>query len=135
VSDFLRACPIAKHFLDDVVPLLGIALHGSHNCGESIFPKYFKNDPEKLAPYLKHMQSLHLTPSYEVCMRPSPEFGIPAYEGKEEIMAQAYQATCGPKGYVGKYNQVDIQGHWDLGEGRVKVRYENNIEITIDKSV
>lgn len=133
VSDFLRACPIAKYFLDDVVPLLGIALHGSHNCGESIFPKYLKNDTGKLAAHLAKMQSLYLTPSYEVCMRPSPEFGIPAYKGKEDIMAQAYQATSGPEGYVSKYNQVDILGHWDLGDGRVKVRYENNAEVTIDK--
>jgi hypothetical protein len=135
VKDFMRGCSIAKYFLDDVVPLIGIALHGSHNCGESIFPRYLKNDTEKLAPHLVKMQSLYLTPSYEVCMRPSPEFGIPAYKGKEEIMAQAYEYTFGTEGYVSKYNQIDIAGHWELASGQVKIRYDNGVEISTDQNL
>lgn len=135
VSDFLRGCPIARYFLDDIVPLLGIALHGSHNCGESVFPKSLHSGAEKLAAHLARMQGWYLTPSYEVCMRPSPEFGIPAYQGKEEAMARAYRATCGPEGYVARFNRIDIAGHWELADGLVRSRFVDGTEVVVNLDV
>ena len=36
VGSWLRNCAVGRHFLDRIVPLLGVALHGSIKCGESI---------------------------------------------------------------------------------------------------
>jgi hypothetical protein len=126
-ANFLRGCPIARYFLDDIVPLLGIALHGSHNCGESIAHKTPAGDKR-----MAELQSLYLAPSCEVCMRPSPEFGISSYHGKEEMMAEACAFAFGPDGYMTKLNQLDIEGRWELAPGVTKTRYSDGTEITVN---
>lgn len=133
VFDFLRGCPMARYFLDDVVPLIGIALHGSHNCGESISRNACGGG--QLARHLAKMQGLYLTPSFEVSMRFNPVFGIPTYQGNEEILANAYQFTCGEEGYVTKYNQSDVVGHWELAPGVTKTRYDSGVEVIVNQHV
>lgn len=128
-GSFLRACPIARYFLDDIVPLIGIALHGSHNCGASIAPGTPAGDHR-----LAELLSLYLAPTYEVCMRPSPEFGISSYRGKEELMADAYAFAFGPDGYMTRLNQLDIEGCWELAPGVNRTRYRGGIEVLVNRS-
>jgi hypothetical protein len=126
-ANFLRGCPIAKYFLDDIVPLLGIALHGSHNCGESIAQKTPAGDKR-----MAELQSLYLAPSYEVCTRRSPEFGIHPYKGKEAMMADSYAYAFGAEGYMTKFNQLDIEGRWELANGDIKTLYSDGTEVIVN---
>jgi hypothetical protein len=81
---------------------------------------------------MAELQSLYLAPSCEVCMRPSPEFGISSYHGKEEMMAEACAFAFGPDGYMTKLNQLDIEGRWELAPGVTKTRYSDGTEITVN---
>ncbi|MEI6788641.1 MAG: DUF5696 domain-containing protein [bacterium] len=124
-GNFLRTCAIGRYFLDRPVPMLGVALHGSHLCCESVGA----GNRERLL----EMLDLGLAPQYEVCMRPSPAFGIPAYAGKAEMLAEAYRFTFGAEGYMTRLGMLDIDGRWELAPGVSRTRYSNGTEVTVNR--
>lgn len=124
-GNFLRTCAIGRYFLDRPVPMLGVALHCSHLCCESVG----SSNRERLIELL----DLGLAPQYEVCMRPSPAFGIPAYAGKAAMLAEAYRFTFGPDGYMTRLGMLDIDGRWELAPGVSRTRYSNGTEVTVNR--
>ncbi len=123
---YLRNCGIGSYFLDRSVPMIGIALHGSHNCGESIGSA----DSHRLT----EMLDLGLTPQFEVCMRPSPAFGIPAYHLKAEALQNAYNFCFGNDGYMTKLLICDIDGRWEPAPGVSKTLYSNGTVVVVNFS-
>lgn len=126
---YLRRCAIGCHFLDRSVPLLGVALHGSHNCGESIGVPAGSTSRKRLL----EMLDLGLTPQYEVCMRPSPSFGIPAYAGQVDLLEEAYRFTAGPEGYLSRLGMLDVEGRWELAPGVSRTRYSDGTEVWVNR--
>ncbi|MBF0243950.1 MAG: hypothetical protein HQL31_01590 [Planctomycetes bacterium] len=124
VYPFLRACPVGQYFLDRTIPLIEIALHGSHQCGLRIGGK------EKML----HMIDFGLAPQMEVCIRPSPEFGIPTYESKAEMLQEAYAFTFGPGGYMNKFGKLDIVGRWELAPGVSRTLYSDGTAVLVNCS-
>lgn len=122
---YLRNCAIGRHFLDRVVPLTGIALHGSHNCGESIGAA----DNARLT----EMVDMGVSPQFEVCMRPSPSFGIPAYETKAAALQKAYAFSFGPDGYMTRLGMLDIDGRWEPVAGVSKTLYSDGTIVTVNR--
>jgi hypothetical protein len=129
LANFLRGRPIARYFFDEMVPLLGIALHGSHNCGTL---PWLKAKPGDLELHLGEMLGSALKPSAEVCRRPSPHFGIPTYAGKEEMLARTYAFFYGAEGVLSKLNGGDIEGRWEMAPGVSRTRYGNGTEVTVN---
>ncbi len=127
-SNFLRACPVARYFLDGVVPLLGIALHGSHHCGASILPKSCRNADR----HLLEMLDRGLSPAYEVAMRRSPEFGIPVYAERADIMEKAYRFAFGSDGYMTRLHRLDIEGRWQPAPGVSRTRYSDGTRVEVN---
>ncbi len=126
---YLRQCGIGRYFLDRSVPLLGVALHGSHNCGESIGPAKGASPRDRLL----EMLDLGLTPQYEVCMRPSPAFRIPAYPERAELLAEAYQYAFGPEGYMVRLGPLTIEGRWEPAPGVSRTRYSDGTEVLVNR--
>ncbi len=124
VYPFLRGCDVGQYLLDRVIPLVAIALHGSHQCGERVGER----------PDMLHNLDFGLSPQYEVCVRPSPEFGIPTYESKAEMLEQAYAFTYGPDGYMTRVGKSDIVGRWDLASGVTRTRYSDGQEVMVNQS-
>ncbi|MEI6520511.1 MAG: DUF5696 domain-containing protein [bacterium] len=125
-SGYLRNCGIGRYFLDRSVPMIGIALHGSHNCGESIGTA----DDNRLM----RMLDLGLTPQFEVCMRPSPAFGIPAYQTNAEFLQKAYSFAFGQDGYMTKLTKYDIDGRWEPAQDVSKTLYSNGTAVVVNFS-
>jgi hypothetical protein len=128
-GNFLRNCAVGRHFLDRSVPLLGVALHGSHNCGESVGPAKDSTPAARLLELL----DLGLVPQYEVCMRPSPAFGIPAYADRADMLAEAYRFAFGPEGYVPRLGRLDIEGRWEPAPGVSRTLYSDGTEVWINR--
>jgi hypothetical protein len=127
---YLRNCAIARHFLDGVVPMLGMALHGSHNCCESV-------NAAKGADIRKRMLELldfGLSPQSEVCMRPSSAFGIPSYTMVADNLAEAYRFAFGPDGYVKSLVMYDIEARWELAPGVSRTLYSDGTEVRVNRS-
>jgi hypothetical protein len=122
-GDFLRVCPIGRYFLDRPVPMLGVALHGSHLCCEAVGSR----------DRLIEMLDLGLAPQYEVCMRPSPAFGIPAYADRAALLEDAYRFTFGPEGYMTRLGQLDIEGRWELAPGVSRTRYSDGTAVWVNR--
>jgi hypothetical protein len=99
------------------------SLHGSHLCCEAVGSR----------DRLIEMLDLGLAPQYEVCMRPSPAFGIPAYADKAEMLAEAYRFTFGPNGYMTRLGQLDIEGRWELAPGVSRTRYSDGTEVLVNR--
>ncbi len=123
---YLRDCPVGRYFLDRSVPLLGVALHGSHNCCESIGAA----DQARLL----DMLDLGLAPQCEVCMRPSPAFGLPAYAVKADQMAEAYRFAFGTQGYMSLLGMLDIEGRWELAPGVNRTRYSDGTLVEVNRN-
>jgi hypothetical protein len=128
-SRYLRNCPVGRYFLDRPVPMLGIALHGSHNCCESVRPA---NGSEPQARLLE-LLDLGLAPQHEVCMRPSPAFGIPAYADRATLLEEAYRFTFGPEGTMTRLGMLDIEGRWELAPGVSRTRYSDGTEVWVNR--
>ncbi len=126
---YLRNCAVGRHFLDRSVPLLGVALHGSHNCGESVGVGKGATPGDRLLALL----DLGLTPQYEVCMRPSPAFGIPAYAERAALLEEAYRFTCGADGYVSRLGRLDIDGRWEPAPGVSRTRYSDGTDVLVNR--
>ena len=77
---------------------------------------------------------LGLAPRYEVCMRPSPEFGIPAYDDKADMLADAYDFSFGPEGYMHRTGKLDIDARRDLAPGVSRTRYSGGTQATVNRS-
>jgi len=125
-----RNCAVGRHFLDRVVPMLGVALHGSHNCCESIGPGKGTEPSERML----GMLDLGLGPQYEVCMRPSPSFGIPAYAGQAELLEDAYRFAFGPEGYMTRLAMHSIQGRWEPAPGVSRTLYSDGTVVLVNRS-
>jgi len=121
----LKTCPVGRFFLDRSVPMLGVALHGSHNCCESIGAADGARQLDML--------DLGLAPQAEVCMRPSPEFGLPAYAVKADQMAEAYRFAFGPEGYMTRLGLLDIEGRWELAPGVSRTRYSDGTLVEVNR--
>jgi hypothetical protein len=122
---YLRNCAIGRYFLDRIVPFTGIALHGSHNCGESIGAA----DDGRLT----EMIDMGVSPQFEVCMRPSPSFGIPAYETKAAALQKAYAFSFSPDGYMTRLGMLDINGRWEPAPGISKTLYSDDTIVTVNR--
>lgn len=121
---FHQGCLVGRYFLDRVIPLVEIALHGSHQCGETVGDKA----------RMLHNLSFSLSPHFQVCRRPSPEFGVPTYECTSEMLAEAYAFTYGPEGYMTRIGKLDIEAFWDLAPDVTRTRYSDGTEITVNQS-
>lgn len=124
VSPHLRNSPMGRHFLDRSVPVLGVALHGSHNCCER------GGSPDRQLELL----DCGLAPQFEVCMRPSPAFGIPAYKDRADQMATAYRFAYGPEGYVTRLGMLSIEGRWELAPGVTRTLYSDGTAVVVNRS-
>jgi hypothetical protein len=120
---YLRTSAIGRYFLDRPVPMLGVALHGSHLCCEGVGAQ------ERLL----EMLDLGLAPQYEVCRRPSPAFGIPAYADKADMLAEAYHFTFGPEGYMTRLGTLDIEGRWEPAPGVSRTRYSDGTTVLVNR--
>lgn len=121
-SPWHRASAVGRYFLDRTVPVLPIALHNSHKCCESI--RHGQQD-------LLRLLDLGLWPEYEVCMRPSPSFGIPAYETKAELLAQAYELFHTHRDITALAG-CDITARRELAPGVHETRYSNGTSLQVN---
>jgi len=118
---FHRASPVGRYFLDRSIPLLSIALHGSVNCGE-----------EAGQGDLLHLD-WGLTLQSEVCMRPSPAFGIVSYESAKDRLGDRYAK------YYGTENLVPLlAGHWieqrrELAPDVHATLYSNGMTVVVNR--
>ncbi len=128
-AGFLRTCAVGRYFLDRPIPLLGVALHGSHYCGESIRPAKGTTPRDRLI----EMLDLGLSPQHEVCMRSSPSFGVPAYADRAALLAEAYRFTFGPEGYMTRLGLLDIEGRWEPATGVSRTRYSDGTEVWVNR--
>jgi hypothetical protein len=80
------------------------------------------------------MLDLGLTPQFEVCMRPSPAFGIPAYQLKAEALQKAYNFCFGNDGYMNKLLMYDIDGRWEPTPGVSRTLYSNGTVVVVNFS-
>jgi hypothetical protein len=129
-GDYLRNCGVGRYFLDRPVPLLAVALHGSHLCCESVGPRNGITVQERLI----EMLDLGLAPQHEVCMRPSPAFGIPAYADRAEMLEEAYRFTFGPEGYMTRLGKLDIAGRWEPAPGVSRTLYSDGTTVLVNRS-
>ena len=126
---YLRNSPVGRHFLDRIVPMLGVALHGSHNCGESVGVGKDGTPQGRLLELL----DLGLAPQYEVCMRPSPAFGVPAYADRAALLEESYRLAFGPEGYMARLGRLDIEGRWEPAPGVSRTRYADGTEVWVNR--
>ena len=124
VFPFLQGCTVGQYFLDKVIPLIEIALHGSHQCGDKVGNKEA----------MLHHLDFGLSPQFEVCVRPSPHFGIAAYEKKAELLEEAYAFSYGPEGYMNKVGKCEIEARWELAPKVTRTLYSNGLEVVINQS-
>jgi hypothetical protein len=127
---YLRNCAIGRYFLDRPIPLLGVALHGSHLCCESVGPGKDATPRERLI----EMLDLGLAPQHEVCTRPSPSFGIPAYADRAALLEDAYRFAFGPEGYMTRLGRLDIEGRGEPAPGVSRTRYSDGTEVWVNRS-
>lgn len=127
VSAYLRNCAVGRYFMDRVVPLIGVALHGSVKCGESIG----RGDQRQR---MLEMLDLGLSPQYEVCMRPSPAFGIPSFEASAQNLEEAYRFAFGPEGYVSRLEPHRIEGRWELAPNVSRTLYSDGTTVLVNLS-
>jgi len=128
-AGFLRTCAVGRYFLDRPIPLLGVALHGSHFCGESVRPAKGTTPRDRLI----EMLDLGLSPQHEVCMRSSPSFGVPAYADRASLLAEAYRFTFGPEGCLTRLGLLDIEGRWEPAPGVTRTRYSDGTEVWVNR--
>jgi hypothetical protein len=124
---YLRNCSVGKYFADRIVPMLGVALHGSVACGESIG----RGDQHKR---MLEILDLGTTPQFEVCRRPSPAFGIPTYESAAKNLEEAYQFAFGPDGYATRLRLHSIEGRWEPAPGVSRTLYSNGTTVLVNRS-
>jgi hypothetical protein len=122
-SAWLKACSVGQYFLDQTVPLLTVVLHGCVNCCESV-AKY----QDRPLTWL----DLGLTPQFEVCQRPTKDFGIPAYDSMADTMAEIYHQYFGEEGYRTRLSRKTIEGRWELGQGVSQTRYSDGTQVLVD---
>ncbi len=125
-SWLVRNCAIGRHFFDRTAPLLMVALHGSVYCGESIGA----GDPRRLL----EMLDLGLSPQFEVCMRPSPAFGIRAYEKAADALENAYRFMFGPQGVRTRLGDQTVEGRWELAPGVTRTVYSGGAVVRVNRS-
>ncbi len=131
LANFLRGSLVARYFFDEMVPLLGIALHGSHNCGTRAWRETNGGEMER---HLVEMLGSALKPNAEVCQRSSPHFGIPTYAAIGERLAHAYAFFYGASGMLATLNGQDIVSRWEPAPGVSCTRYSNGTEVTVNLS-
>ena len=120
-----RASAIGRYFYDRTVPLLTVVLHGSCNCGQTM---------ENGRAWQLEMLDLGTTPQTEVSMRACPPFGIPAYAGRAELMAETYRFFHGPDGVLRRMGQADIERRRELAEGVTETQYDNGLTVRVNRT-
>jgi hypothetical protein len=75
---------------------------------------------------------LGLTPQFEVCQRPTKDFGIPAYDSMADTMAEIYHQYFGEEGYRTRLSRKTIEGRWELGQGVSQTRYSDGTQVLVD---
>ena len=120
-----RASAIGRYFYDRTVPLLTVVLHGSCNCGQTM---------ENGLAWQLEMLDLGTTPQTEVSMRACPPFGIPAYAGRAELMAETYRFFHGPDGVLRRMGQADIERRRELAEGVTETQYDNGLTVRVNRT-
>ncbi len=122
----LRAGALGRYFLDRSVPMLGVALHGSHRCGEAV-----GRGDQRLR--MLELLDLGLAPQGEVGMRPSPVFGIPSYAECAGALEEAYRLAYGPGGYAARLGLLDIEGRWEPAPGVSRTRYGDGTTVLVNR--
>lgn len=118
-----RVSPIGCHFLDRSIPLISIVLHGSVICGESMGQAL--DSPMRWIDW-------GLSPNWEVCMRPSPSFGIPAFFQVAGPLAENYRRHYGGDDLVSRLNPLAIEGRWELSGGITRTLYSDGTVLTVN---
>ncbi|MBA3684895.1 MAG: hypothetical protein H0W72_06600 [Planctomycetes bacterium] len=119
------ASPIGRHFYDRSIPLLAVAIHGSHNCCE--FTE--GGDAWRL-----QMLDMGTRPQMEVSMRACPPFGIAAYADRKDLMAETYRCFFAAGGLLERIGQADIVARRELAEGVSDTLYDNGVRVLVNRS-
>jgi hypothetical protein len=119
---WFRGCKAAQ-FSDGLIPLLALATHGSIKSMHSVSGKI----------ELAHMAAYGLTPQAEVCVRPSPLFGVPAYDDAKERIVQSYELFYGESGLSTLTESREIVAIYEPAPDVRRICYEGNIEITANE--
>jgi hypothetical protein len=82
---------------------------------------------------LAHMAAYGLTPQAEVCVRPSPLFGVPAYDDAKERIVQSYELFYGESGLSTLTESREIVAIYEPAPDVRRICYEGNIEITANE--
>ncbi len=120
---WFRGCKAAQ-FCDELIPLLALATHGSIKSMHSV-----KGRLE-----CAHMAAYGLAPQSEVCVRPSPLFGIASYEENKEAIVKAYAAFYGDDGLSILTENKKLHAVFDIAPGIRRLLYEGNIEVIANES-
>ena len=126
LSPWHAGAPVAKYFCDAIVPLLTIVLRRSCKCCESV-----KGGPEAWL----HHADLGLAPQFEVCQRPSPNFGIPAYDDMADDLAKAYEMFYGDDQLLARIAGCDIVSRRELKPGVTETCYSDGTCIRVNQTV
>ena len=119
------ASAAGRYFLDDMVPLIPIVLHGSHNCLTSL-----PQDDAKLAQAV----DFGLHPQAEVCVRPSKAFGIPSYEEAAERLTQIYHQFYGDDGIANRLKRQSIEARFELAPAVHRTIYSDGTAVVVNRS-
>jgi hypothetical protein len=124
-SPWHRASPVGRYLFDRTIPLLMVAVHGSINCCESV-----KDTPA----YRAMLIDWGISPEWEVCWRPSENFGIPAYETVADVLADTYHYCYGPASDVARLRRLAMVGRWEVAPGVAITRYADGTEVTVNRT-
>ncbi len=124
-SPWHLASAVGRHFHDRTVPLLEVALHGSVSLGE--FMADLVDDP-------LHWLDWGLVPQYEVCRRPSPDFGVSAYEGKAAMIQAAYALYYGEGALTPRFANLLIEKRREPVPGVSVTRYSDGTTVRVNRS-
>jgi hypothetical protein len=120
-----QASAIGRYFLDRTIPLVSIALNGSVNSGASIDECGCKG---------LHGIDWRLSPRYEVCVRPSPNFGIPSYAAVADQLAESYHINYGENNLSPRLARLTIEGRWEIAADVHVTRYSDGTTVSVNLS-
>lgn len=120
-----RASTVGRWFLDRSVPLLTCVVHGSISCCQA-----GAGTRRDLLTALANGN----TPQCEVCMRPSPVFGIPAYDWVADRLPEVYRFFYGPDGVTTRLGRHWITSHRQIVPDVTETIYSDGSRVLVNLS-
>ena len=119
------ASPIGRYFYDRTVPLLAVALHGSCRCGQSMGAG---------TAALLDMLDMGTVPQSEVAMHACPDFGVPAFADRVDLLAATYQRFYAPDGILAHIGQANIAARRERAPGVTETHYDNGVRLLVNRT-